>query len=454
LEDYRVREGNSFAFTFDNTSAIEGQTYDNYTLKITGINQFATSGVDFIPINYLINNFNPQETIFVAALSDKKTEGDEYFTIRVEYEYRLYREALNDWVWVGGGNSYTVWIEDVDSAAQGYTRPSGKIPKDFKWITLSDDTYKSPAFFKDHETQTYGTGSNGGGEFNHAPTKPQGIVNSLVALYEGSAKIVKELFGDSPPSKSTQQNIYNYHLRQAEIAGEAYTGAATDKPVDPEATDQKIRENRDDFVEKERHRNPALDMTIDIVEGGSKHRAAAGDSFYLSVHMSDGDETVRSGSRSADVFIGSENRDRSNLRNGDDFVHAGSGDDYILGGSGNDYLIGGDGDDWLEGGSGDDILYGGGDLDVMVGGDGKDRFVMDAFGTFIDAISDFTPQSIDPLNADRLDLSAFSAIRDFEDLLPYMIQDSGEVYIGLAGGSIALWFVNINELSREDFIFA
>ena len=85
------------------------------------------------------------------------------------------------------------------------------------------------------------------------------------------------------------------------------------------------------------------------------------------------------------------------------------GNDTILGNGGNDRLAGNDGNDKLSGGIGDDSLNGGTGRDVLTGGAGTDAFVFAAgdSGTpaaTVDRITDFNP-----LQEDRIDLSAIDA---------------------------------------------
>lgn len=97
------------------------------------------------------------------------------------------------------------------------------------------------------------------------------------------------------------------------------------------------------------------------------------------------------GTSGADVYIGTNFKDRFD------------------GGLGSDYISGGNGSDVLEGGSGKDTLIGGNGDDILRGGTGNDTFVFltaaEASGApgLVDQITDF--QS----GYDKIDLSAFMA---------------------------------------------
>ena len=97
------------------------------------------------------------------------------------------------------------------------------------------------------------------------------------------------------------------------------------------------------------------------------------------------------GTSGADVYVGTNFKDRYD------------------GGLGADHISGGNGSDVLEGGSGKDTLIGGNGDDILRGGTGNDTFVFlsaaeaSGAGTLIDQITDFQT------GQDKIDLSAFMA---------------------------------------------
>jgi serralysin len=95
------------------------------------------------------------------------------------------------------------------------------------------------------------------------------------------------------------------------------------------------------------------------------------------------------GTDKADVFIGTNFKDRFDGGLGADFISGGNGSDVLEGGSGKDTLIGGNGDDILRGGTGDDTFV------FLKAAEAS------AGGGLVDRITDF--QS----GYDKIDLSAF-----------------------------------------------
>ena len=124
------------------------------------------------------------------------------------------------------------------------------------------------------------------------------------------------------------------------------------------------------------------------------------------------------GSIYADVLAG-DSRDNQ--------LWGGAGDDRLYGGpgGGDDTLDGGDGNDRLYGGAGNDTLTGGPGNDTLTGGAGSDVFVF-APGHGSDTVMDFT-------NGDRLDLTAFGDLDNFDDV---------RMTVGNAGVTIDLTGVN------------
>ena len=109
--------------------------------------------------------------------------------------------------------------------------------------------------------------------------------------------------------------------------------------------------------------------------------------------------------------------------------------------TGIDHVTGTAYDDWIAGDSGGNILNGGG---------GNDRFVFhDGHG--FDRINGFEATN----DAEKIDLSAISAITDFNDLRDnHMSIQNGEVVIDTGTGQISLTSVSLSDLlDGNDFIF-
>lgn len=119
------------------------------------------------------------------------------------------------------------------------------------------------------------------------------------------------------------------------------------------------------------------DLDADYIDGG------AGSDFIFG---DDGDDIIYGGD-GADQIHG--DNAGSNVRSGNDTIHAGTGDDVVVGGLGEDVIDGGDGVDVLRGdasdtdgayhgrdlitgGAGNDQILGGGGADSLDGGDGDD----------------------------------------------------------------------------------
>jgi len=135
---------------------------------------------------------------------------------------------------------------------------------------------------------------------------------------------------------------------------------------------------------------------------------------------------------------------------GNDTLHGGEGDDRLFGGVGNDWLFGGPGDDDLQGGAGFDILDGGIGNDILTGNFNADTFVF-ADGHGDDVITDF--EATNPF--EKIDLSAVTAIVDFDDLLSkHIAQVGSDVVIETGGGNrITALDVALGDLDAGDFIF-
>ena len=171
-----------------------------------------------------------------------------------------------------------------------------------------------------------------------------------------------------------------------------------------------------------------------------------------------GDDKIRALGGHDDLFSG----------DGNDQVWGDRGNDTLDGGVGNDRLWGGKGADTLLGGAGGDRLWGGGGNDVIRGGAGRDKIDPGKGGdsctggggadTFIfgnkygeTRITDFAAKN----NREDVDLSAVSAIRNFQDLKAnHMTQVGDDVVIDDAGRTkIILLEVSLGDLDARDFLF-
>ena len=135
---------------------------------------------------------------------------------------------------------------------------------------------------------------------------------------------------------------------------------------------------------------------------------------------------------------------------GNDTLHGGAGEDRLFGGVGNDMLSGGPGDDNLQGGAGFDVLDGGVGNDILTGNFNADTFVfVDGHGD--DIITDF--EATNPF--EKIDLSALTAIVDFDDLFAnHIAQVETDMVINAGGGDrITALDVALGDLDAGDFIF-
>ncbi|MFU1476596.1 Hint domain-containing protein [Roseovarius sp. C7] len=121
-----------------------------------------------------------------------------------------------------------------------------------------------------------------------------------------------------------------------------------------------------------------------------------------------------------DAIIAGEapNDDIVEAGDGDDLVLAGEGDDDVIGEAGDDTLDGGVGDDVLDGGTGNNLLLGGSGADTLIGGDGQDTAIGGDGDDVIDTGSDVTtgpfPLPDDGYN-DPFDVPADSDTEDDRD---------------------------------------
>ena len=201
---------------------------------------------------------------------------------------------------------------------------------------------------------------------------------------------------------------------------------------------------------------------------------------------------------------------------GDDWIEGGAGNDVLWGGGGNDLILGGSGadqgageagddlmqgntgDDWLFGGGGNDILYGGPGLDLLVGEAGNDQVAIegdlgqvriesgtglldvgawggggaDVFLVLPNATGDSGISSeatatgirlyarnligdFDPAQ-DKIDLSLFSSLRNFDDLTISRRLEQGIGITSIQAGNdlyLTLFAVAPADLDASCFLF-
>ena len=102
----------------------------------------------------------------------------------------------------------------------------------------------------------------------------------------------------------------------------------------------------------------------------------------------------------------------------------------------------------LTGGAGDDTVTGLGGDDTLTGGAGADTFVFEA-GHGDDTVTDFTD------GEDLIDLSAFTGITQFSDLMVNQVGNNVQIDLSgeTGGGTITLQNVLLADLDETDFIF-
>ena len=139
--------------------------------------------------------------------------------------------------------------------------------------------------------------------------------------------------------------------------------------------------------------NNTYNVTVRVDDG-----AGGADTQALAVRVTDVTGISKSGSSSADSFVGSGENDTLNGAGGANSLSGLGGNDTLNGGGGGDTMAGGDGNDRLTGGSG---------ADVMSGGAGADRFILtdisESTASARDVILDFMQ------GADRIELSGIDA---------------------------------------------
>ena len=194
----------------------------------------------------------------------------------------------------------------------------------------------------------------------------------------------------------------------------------------------------------------------DHVEGdGEANRIVGGDGGDA-LYGYGGNDTIEGGGGSDHIEAG-EGDDSVDGGEGHDTLFGGGGNDTLVGGAGNDNLAGHGDDDVLQGGIGDDILEGGAGNDTLEGGTGNDTLYGDGGAdTFVfeadngaDVVGDFSTTD------DTIDLSAFTSVWSFDDLLLSSTDDG--VLIDLTpygGGTVVLEGVALADLDATHFVFS
>ncbi len=208
------------------------------------------------------------------------------------------------------------------------------------------------------------------------------------------------------------------------------------------------------------------------------------------------------GARGDDTLVGGGGNDSLYGGYGDDLMFGGAGDDYLRDSAGHDYFSGGAGSDtlsyWghligmtvdletgansggdtydsienilgsnfandhltgdggantLNGAGGDDTLAGGHGDDLLIGGTGADVFVF-RDGTGQDTIADFHSSADWGAEADQIDLTGLTSIRDFDTLRAHLVAAGDDTLLHLGGNDhVVLHDVDLHTLSADDFLF-
>jgi Ca2+-binding RTX toxin-like protein len=125
-------------------------------------------------------------------------------------------------------------------------------------------------------------------------------------------------------------------------------------------------------------------------------------------------------------------------------------DDYISAGQGNDKIFGSAGNDTIYGNEGNDTIYGELGIDSLFGGEGNDLFVIEpGFRGEIDRIEDFEYSNIN----EKIDLTAFTEITSFEDLI--INDNTVDAVISFINAQLLVIEGCLSaDLSADNFIFA
>lgn len=164
-----------------------------------------------------------------------------------------------------------------------------------------------------------------------------------------------------------------------------------------------------------------------------------------SLHGKLGTDFLR-GQRGNDELFGGEGNDRLFGGWDDDLLDGGADDDIIRGGKGEDTIYGGDGDDRIRGNDGDDLIDGGAGRDRLVGDEGSDTFVF-ATGYGRDFIKDFE------VGIDLLDVSGLG-ITTLDEIEASARQAGSWLFLDFGTDEILLKRVDVDDLDTMDFVFA
>ncbi|WP_137153754.1 calcium-binding protein [Rhizobium sp. FKL33] len=218
-----------------------------------------------------------------------------------------------------------------------------------------------------------------------------------------------------------------------------------------------------------------LKVDSDLLESFDKIRA--GD-FAKTIYLSSqADLTWEKGFSKPDDWkiFGSDASDKINMAvaGGSGWtVNGGAGDDLIIGSSkstGGTYLRGGDGNDTLIGGVKDDIFDGGAGNDTIKSNGGTDQIKLKSGGSDLIVLEKGFDQlfvynlSTQGKEQDKIDLSNFSAVKDFADLTKnHAVEwfydaaltklESTEIDLG-NGSELILKGIAIEDLRESQFLF-
>jgi Ca2+-binding RTX toxin-like protein len=106
-------------------------------------------------------------------------------------------------------------------------------------------------------------------------------------------------------------------------------------------------------------------------------------------------------------------------------------------------------DNRIIGNDGDNILTGGGGNDTLTGGGGKDVFAFHN-RSYQDVVTDFTD------GQDKLNITGYSTIQDFDDVKARMAQVGDAVMItfsGVVGDHVLLRHTDISQIDASDFVW-
>jgi hypothetical protein len=188
-----------------------------------------------------------------------------------------------------------------------------------------------------------------------------------------------------------------------------------------------------------------LDGTLgdDILRGeGGNDVLEAGPGDYID--GGSGSNTVTFATSAAAVSVNLQtNQNTGGWAQGDTIVNV----EAVDGSAYDDVLVAGFVSTTLNGGAGNDTLVGGPGDDILTGGSGADTFAI-APGGGHDTITDFTPA-----DGDRIDLSVFSGINSFSQLISLTTLSNGSTTITFdSNSSLVLQGFSQENLVKSDFI--